>query len=292
MNLAILGANSLMGSDLIYHLNDNEINLFLFSRKKNKDHIAYDKFNNNKYDVIINFIGAGDPKKIIKDKNTFFETSNFYDDLIISYLRNNKKCKLISISSGSVLSNFTDPVNNFSKTSLNLNDLYKGSNAYALTKTYLEIKHRLLKDLNIIDLRVFNYVSCNLDTSSSFFVADIMKCLKDNKQLICSPNEFYRDYIGPKDFCKIIKCIIFSKEKNNVFDAYSKAPISSHNLLSYLKQKFGLNYKFSDDYVDTNATGKKSNYLSKNYSLSSLGYQPEFSSVENISMELEKFLGS
>lgn len=292
MNLAILGANSLIGSDFVDHLNGNEFKLFLFSRIKNKDHLAYDKFNNNKYDVIINFIGAGDPKKIIKEKNTFFDTSNFYDDLIISYLRKNKKCKLISISSGSVLSNFNDPVNKISKTSLNLNDLYKESNSYALTKIYLEIKHRLLNDLNIIDLRVFNYVSCNLKTSSSFFVADIMKCLRDNEQLICSPNEFYRDYIGPKDFSEILKCIIFSKEKNNVFDAYSKEPISSHNLLSHLKQEFGLNYKFSDDFFHINATGSKSNYLSKNYSLSSLGYEPEFSSLESISMELKKFLGS
>tara|TARA_B100001093_G_scaffold171131_1_gene163986 strand:- start:1685 stop:2563 length:879 start_codon:yes stop_codon:yes gene_type:complete len=292
MNLAILGANSLLGSDFVDHLNDNEIKVFLFSRKTNKGHITYDKFNKNKYDVIINFIGAGDPKKIIKEKNTFFETSNYYDELIISYLRNNKKCKFISISSGSVLSNFTDPVNISSKTILNLNNLYKESNPYALTKTYLEIKHRLLKDLNIIDLRVFNYVSCNLEASSSFFIADIMKCLRDNKQLICSPHEFYRDYIGPKDLSEILKCIISSKEKNNVFDAYSKKPTSSHVLLSHLEKEFDLNYKFSEDFIDINATGSKSNYFSKNFSLSSLGYEPEFSSLESISMELKKFLES
>ena len=65
MNIAIMGANSLIAQDFIQTVDLNKNSLYLFSRQRLANHISYDKFFDNNYDLVVNFIGAGDPNKII-----------------------------------------------------------------------------------------------------------------------------------------------------------------------------------------------------------------------------------
>ena len=290
MNIAIFGSNSLIAKDFIQDINLNKNNLYLFSRKKHSNHLAYDTFLDNDYDLVVNFIGGGDPQAIVDTQGSIFTASTYYDDQIILYLNKNTRCKYIHISSGSAFNDYSKPARFDSRASIPLNDITSNNSVYALTKINLEIKHRLLSQFFIVDLRVFNYVSKAIGTSMSFFISNVMDCIVNKKVLICSPDEIFRDYIRPKDFSLMIDCISKEKFLNTSYDAYTKEPLSNLKLLEHLKGKFGLEYRFDAKLKTVNATGIKKYYYSKNYSLSSLGYEPKSSSLDNVINEITQLL--
>ena len=290
MNIAIFGSNSLIAKDFIQDINLNKNNLYLFSRKKHSNHLAYDTFLDNDYDLVVNFIGGGDPQAIVDTQGSIFTASTYYDDQIILYLNKNTRCKYIHISSGSAFNDYSKPARFDSRASIPLNDITSNNSVYALTKINLEIKHRLLSQFFIVDLRVFNYVSKSIGTSMSFFISNVMDCIVNKKVLICSPDEIFRDYIRPKDFSLMIECISKKEFLNTSYDAYTKKPISNLKLLELLKRKFELKYRFNSKLKTVNATGIKKYYYSKNYSLSSLGYEPKSSSLDNVINEITQLL--
>jgi len=126
--------------------------------------------------------------------------------------------------------------------------------------------------------------------SRNFFISNIMDCLVNNKVLICSPDEIFRDYIGPKDFASMIECISKEEFLNTSYDSYTKEASSNLELLEHLKIRFGLKYKFDAKLKTVNATGIKKYYYSKNYSLSSLGYEPRSTSLDNVTNEITQLL--
>jgi hypothetical protein len=292
MKIAIFGSNSMIAKDFIQNITPVDNELYLFSRQKIDNYLSYDKFLDHHYDLIINFIGGGDPLKVSKSQESIFCGSSYYDEKIISYLNTNLKCKYIHISSGAALSDFSQPADINSTTLINLNDITLGQSVYSLTKINLELRHRLLNHLCIIDLRIFNYVSKSIGTSMSFFISNIMDCIVNNKTLICSPDEIFRDYIGPKDFYSMIQCIREKNFLNAAYDAYTKKSSSNFELLEYLKKRYGLKYRFNEKFKAINPTGIKKHYYSKNYSLESLGYKPNFTSIENVVNEIDLFLNS
>jgi nucleoside-diphosphate-sugar epimerase len=276
LDIAIFGATGHIGKNLTYYFSKNKKNnLILFGRNKKKiqkimnqiipkkkySFRKYNEFNNKKYDVIINCIGIGNPKDIIQNKD-ILKITEYYDDKILDYMKNKKSIIYINFSSGAIFGQtIRSPISESSQASINVNKLNEGS-YYAISKIYAEIKHRNLKNMNIVDLRIFSFFSRFINLQDEFLIADITNAIKLNKKFITDKNEIIRDYIHPEDLFEIIQKCIKKEKINMALDISSKKPISKFSLLQHLAKKYELNYRISNK-IKTSPTGLKSKYYSK-----------------------------
>ncbi|WP_027849699.1 NAD-dependent epimerase/dehydratase family protein [Marinospirillum minutulum] len=303
MNIAILGATSQIAKDLIISFSESDSNykLWMFSRspvrvKEQFDalkklieypNLSYEDFDNqDKYDVVINFVGVGDPAKAKSMGSRIFEITEIYDNLALDYLKVNPNCKYIFLSSGAVYGdNFDRPVDASSKSVVDINNL-SAKDWYSIAKIYAEAKHRALSDFAITDIRVFNYFSHTQDVTAGFFITDAVMAINNKTTLKTAEYEMVRDYIAPYDFFNLVLCVILKDEKSNwAVDCYSKIPAKKSEILSVLQMEFGLNYEFVTG-SGINATGMKLNYYSENKRASKIGYEPSLTSIESIVKEI------
>jgi len=306
MKIAILGATSQIAQDLILSFSKNKSYDFaLFSRNVellekwanntslNGDYQVqkYSNFNNNqKYDVIINFVGVGDPVRAQKMGSDIFKITEQYDDIALDYLKYNKQTKYIFLSSGAVYGgDYKDPVNKDTLATIDINNLAV-IDWYTIAKLYAEAKHRSLADLSIIDVRVFNYFSHRQNMDARFLITDIVRAIKNEEVFKTSSDNIVRDFITPPDFYNLIQAIIDSKSMNTAIDCYTQAPVSKFDLLDGLKGEFGLKYEVDKNVNIVNATGLKTNYYSVNKIAENIGYKPKNISIVGIVQEI-KLLG-
>ena len=303
MKIAILGSTGHVGKNLAYYFgNEYTHELFLFSRnekklektvsqlglKKNFSVRTYDEFNNSKYDVVINCVGISDPAKIKSSQGTILETTEKFDTMTLDYLERFPESKLINFSSGIVYGgNFSSPITKTILIDENFDGNEKdGRGEYALSKINSEIKHRMLKSLNIIDFRLFSFFSRFINLDAKFLMCEMISSIMQNKKFLTDETDIYRDYIHPKDLFSYVKKCICKDSLNDVFDLRSKKPIGKFELLNFLKEKYGLQYEIEPGVKSFNPTGFKRNYYSESRKAESLGYKPEYSSIGTISDEI------
>ena len=306
MKIAILGATSYIAKDLIFSFSKkSDYELSLFSRKpdavKNwliKSGIkkqykidGYVAFNIKKeFDVIINFVGVGDPGKAAKMGAKILDVTYQYDEMALNHLIEHPQCKYIFISSGSVYnSNFNNPVDESTESIVPINNL-QPNNWYGIAKLYAECRHRSLDHLSIVDLRVFNYFSHTLDIDSRFFIADIVRAIKNGNVLTTTADNIVRDYIGPDDFCALVLLIIKAQEMNIVVDCYTKEPVDKITLLNEMSNMYGLKYEIRETTDSINATGSKTNYYSVSRLARKYGYKPRMKSLDTVTTEAQKLI--
>ena len=302
MRIAILGATSQIAQDLIlsFSINkDYDFSLFgrnveLLEKWINSENLSdkyqvqeYFEFDNNQqYDVIINFVGIGDPAKAQKMGSDIFRVTEQYDDMVLKYLKQHKETKYIFLSSGAVYGgNYQDPVNENTVAMIDINNL-KPNDWYTLAKLYAEAKHRSLSDLSIVDVRVFNYFSHRQNMDARFLITDIIRAIKNKEVFKTSADNIVRDFITPPDFYNLIQAIIDFKLANTALDCYTKSPISKFDLLSELESKFRLKYEIGESISIINATGNKLNYYSTNNIATNIGYDPINTSIDGIIQEV------
>jgi len=302
MKVAIFGATSLIAKDLIELFSINSVyECTLFARnpddtlswmKKKKlynnyEVVNYSNFSNtNHYDVIINFVGVGDPEKAKKMGSEIFDLTFHYDMMVIDYLRLNSDTRYIFLSSGAVYGGgFESPVSNKSVATIEINHLSK-TDWYAIAKLYAEVRHRSLSEYSIIDVRVFNYFSHSQNLESRFFITDLVRSLKNKEPFITSSDNIVRDFITPVDFHSLLVAIIDFKPINIAIDCYTKSPVDKFTLLAEMEDKFDLNYRISNSSNSINATGVKLNYYSLRRISEKIGYLPKKTSLEGIVEEI------
>jgi len=302
MKIAILGATSQIAQDLILSFSRNksyDVSLFgrnveLLEKWVNSENLnekyqtqEYSCFNNSQsYDVIINFVGIGDPVKAQKMGSDIFQITEQYDDIVLDYVKCHKETKYIFLSSGAVYGGkYEEPVNENTVSMIDINNL-DTTDWYAIAKLYAEAKHRSLSDLSIVDVRVFNYFSHTQNMDARFLITDIVRAIK-NKEVLCTgSDDIVRDFITPPDFYNLIQAIINFKSINIALDCYTKYPISKFELLSKLKDKFGLYYKISKRVEIIDAAKTKINYFSTNKLAKSMGYIPSKTSIDGLINEI------
>lgn len=306
MKVAILGATSRIAQDLISEWDKKELDAEIYLYARNLE--SLDDFTVSlaqcyqtrliskfpevvNYDVIINFIGVGDPAKTRDISNSIIDITTFYDEIVISYLKKNKNCKYIFMSSGAVYgSGFTVPVNKNTKALYNVNQpsLYE---MYGMAKLVSEFRHRALSDLKIFDLRIFNYFSSKTDLNSRFFITDMCRALLNEEIFIVEPTDMIRDFIDPSDFSSMIDCLLVNENSDNIaIDCYSKSHVTKFEILEYFTEVFELNWKLSNDAKFVDATGIKSNYYSLNRTAELYGYIPKYTSLQSLHKEVEKII--
>ncbi|SHN91930.1 NAD-dependent epimerase/dehydratase family protein [bacterium endosymbiont of Bathymodiolus sp. 5 South] len=306
MKIAILGATSRIAQDLILSFSKNkEYNFSLFSRniKLLKEWAssanlngeyqvqAYDDFSDNqKYDIIINFVGIGDPEKAQKMGSDIFKITEKYDDMVLEYLKLHKETKYFFLSSGAVYGgNYQKPVDENTVATIDINNL-KSTDWYTLAKLHAEAKHRALFNFSIVDVRVFNYFSHTQDMNARFLITDIVRAIKNKKVFKTSADNIVRDFITPPDFYHLVQSIIEYKPINTALDCYTQAPISKFDLLTELQQQFGLDYSIDKVVNIVNATGSKMHYYSTYKKAEKMGYKPENTALEGVTMEMKAIL--
>lgn len=304
--IAILGATSHIAKGLIYNFSQNKYkDIYLFARSKNKLGIflkqiscpyPYPKkdfvdLNKHRYDVIINCVGLGTPVEIKSSNWEVFRLTEEFDNMVLGYLLGHPDTLYINFSSGVVYgSTFADKVNNNSKFCISVNDI-KPENYYGLAKLNSEAKHRALKKLNIVDIRVFSYFSRFIDLDAEYFLTELLKSLKKKKTFITNPCDFIRDFISPCDLFNLICLIIRGKPFNGAIDTYSSAPVSKFELLDYFVKAHSLKYTIDRNFDPICPTGIKNVYCSESRKAAGLGYQPKFSSIETVATESRHILG-
>lgn len=298
MNIAIFGATSQIAKDLIISFSEyTDYDCTLFSRSPIKvqswlDLVVgkyssndYSSFPDSNYDVIINFVGVGDPFRAKEMGEGIFEITHQYDQLVLDYVKLHPSCKYIFLSSGAVFGDvFDEPVKESSVATVPINHL-SPINWYAISKLYAEARHRSLENLSIIDVRVFNYFSHTQDMSARFLITDIARAIRDKTLLKTSSENIVRDFLHPVDFYQLIECVLNAGNINAAVDCYSKAPIDKISLLDVMQKEFSLQYKLIGEHESVNATGGKSNYYSLNRGAENLGYKPNYSAIECILTE-------
>jgi len=307
MRIAILGASSQIATDLVSgFFSRDQHELVLFARRPDlvmewqsracivPKYSVYDfsSFTSlDQFDVVINFVGVGNPAQALAMGPAIFDVTYQYDELALSYLRKNPDCRYIFLSSGAAYgATYDEPVSAHSSAKFELNNL-RAQDWYGAAKFHAECRHRAHSSLSITDLRVFNYFSHTQDMGARFLITDILRAIQADSVLEVSADSVVRDYLHPNDFHQLVSAVLGSSQ-NLAIDCYSKAPVDKATLLETMQLKFCLQYRISDLTHSANATGVKPNYFSLSRRAADFGYDPSFSSLEGIVIESRRFLGS
>lgn len=299
INIAIFGSTGHISKNLIFYLSQKkEYNLFLLSRDKKKlekilkqeiknenfEICDYNILQKKSFNVIINSIGTSDPGKL---NNEIIKITEFYDNKIIDYLEKNNLTIYINFSSGAIYGHsFDKPVTDDTYSILKSNDGDPGY-LYSIAKLYSEGKHRTLKHLNIVDLRIFSFFSRFIDPNSRFFLSEVISAIKNKTDLSVDKHDIVRDFVHPKDLCLLIEKCIKKTFINDVFDVYSKKPISKFEILNEISKIYGLKYHMIENTSFRYPTGIKEKYYSLSRKARSIGYEPEYSSLDTIMIEIK-----
>jgi len=300
--IAILGASSHVAKGLIFNFKDDEsIELHCYARDLEKmqnflDRIhdsnsilkSFSELNKDRIDVIINCIGISFTINSKTNNENIFELTEQFDRFILNYIKSNHETLYINFSSGVVYgTSFDEPASESTKTTIEINNL-RTEDYYRIAKLTTEIKHRSLEYYNIIDLRIFNYYSRFIDLSKNYLMTDIILCIKDNRILKTSSENIMRDYIHPSDLANLVKACCENKKINKAIDVKSLNPIKKMEILDYFSQKYDLKFMIIPNYGDFSATGKKTNYYSKNRNFNTIPFKPKYTSFECIKIETEE----
>jgi len=297
VKIACFGATSQIAGDLIVSMSDSgSYDLVLYARDIHKlnEWLALRGLGGRSgeidHDVVINFVGVGDPAKVALMGDSIFEATRYYDQIITNELKKNPTRKYIFLSSGAVYgSDFSTPANSQKQSMVSVNAI-DSSQYYTVAKLYAECLHRSLQTLNIVDLRVFNYFSSSNNVDSRFFITDILRSIRTDRQLITSAQNITRDYIHPSDFFQLIDCIIKSPPTNIAVDCYSACVVTKYELLHFFSEKYGLKYKYDENFNAVKATGFRDNYYSEYKVAAEYGYRPLHTSISGVELEASNFL--
>ncbi len=299
--IALLGASSQIAKDLIQSMakqGKHELLLYVRDMERTTHWLAssglagqcalhlYSQYGKHPHDVVINFVGVGDPQRAAQMGASIFGVTQEFDDMVMCELQRHPQRRYIFLSSGAAYgSTFLEPATIDTKASIAINGLLP-QEYYAVAKLHAEAKHRAYAELAITDIRVFNYFSRTQDLSARFFITDILRAIRDDVILHVSSDHMVRDFLHPSDFHHLVECILSAQARNQVLDCYSRAPIDKRMLLTVMQDQFGVKYEMSDSApAMVNATGSKPCYYSLNHRAAELDYQPKYSSQEGIVLE-------
>ena len=130
------------------------------------------------------------------------------------------------------------------------------------------------------------------DLTKNFLIIDIVNSLLNKEVLITSSDNITRDYITPSDFFNLVQKIITFGQLNVAFDCYTKAPVNKLELLAILEREFSLTYNIKDNIGKQNVDKLKMNYFSEYKLAETIGYFPQYNSIDGVLKELNILFAS
>jgi nucleoside-diphosphate-sugar epimerase len=304
--IALLGATGQIAKGLIYHLRGSEESeLILFARslervqgflaaiglRQNVTPMEFSTFDTGSYDVIINCVGVGDPAKARGSGDTIFRLTEAFDNRVLDYIQqNNPDALYINLSSGAAYGgDFVQAADESTCAKFDINCM-NGMDFYGIAKVNAEGKHRALKNHNIVDLRVFGYMSRFIDLKAEFFMSQVISCIREDRDFLTGPTNVIRDYVHPGDLASLVRRCIERKIINGAFDVYSTEPVDKFTVLEYFLEEYGLRYTVESGVSFPSVTGIKERYYSTNRKAETIGHVPEYSSMDCIALESKEIL--
>lgn len=307
--IAILGATSHIAMGVIHQFcASDDLELYLFARateklqawlhccgfagRKTVRVLPFDDFLKHRYDMVINCVGIGSPGKLAQDPLCVFRLTEQFDELVLGYLKQDESSLYLSLSSGAAYgTDFSEPASEETPARFHANGI-SPSEYYGIAKLHCEAKHRALKDLNIVDLRVFGYFSRFIDLGERYLLSELMSCLKSGKEFVTGPGDMVRDFVHPEDLAALVRCLVTEGRINDVLDVYSAGPAGKFEILDHFAASGALKYRVEAGYAALNTTGAKSNYFSLNRRAGRVGYRPRYSSLQCIIKEAEAIVSA
>jgi len=306
MRIAILGAGSHIAKNIIYHhsIFGDRCSFDLFTREPDRceEFMArsvrkgfndiqyritnsYANLNGQNYDAIINCVGVGRIRGNYFNYSQYFEVYEYYDNFVIEYLKKNRKCKYISLSSGSVYGcSFDDPVIDNANCTLSVNYLDR-TKYFSVAKIYSEAKHRSYEHLQIVDLRVFGFFSRFYNPSDGYLVNQLAEAARNNHKFVTDKYDIYRDYVDPIDLVDVIYKILDRSDHINMsIDICSSEAVSKMRLVQYFVDKYGVDVEYLNQCRERSSTGDKQHYYSVRPRPFFL-HKPSISSLEVVERE-------
>lgn len=145
-----------------------------------------------------------------------------------------------------------------------------------------------MKDLRIVDIRLFSFFSHFADIQDGYLMTDIARALLRREPLMTTSTDLRRDYIAPTDLFALVQAMIRS-DCNIVVDAYSRQSVAKMEILQTFSQNFGLQFEFSEaDFSSPN--GAANVYCSDFRRAAEFGYVPSYTALETLVEETERLL--
>ncbi|MBK26351.1 MAG: hypothetical protein CME70_20295 [Halobacteriovorax sp.] len=298
--ICLIGATGFVGKGLICAAHKREdLKLTLSSRSTDQiqqflnendydfDTIELNKIKSNQFDIIINAAGVCDPKVIQENPELLFKSHRDVDELIIENLRAFPKTLFFNLSSGAVYgADFLEPAPKAIDWNVpdSLEDISGDpASMYSKTKIFFEKKHRDLKDLNIVDVRLFSIFHRHLNIGAHYFLSQLIESLKNKEVFVTSTQNIVKDYVHPVDLLNLAIMLWEKGQINCALDLSSAAPVKKSEIIEYFEQK----HQLKVEYKEMEFKGTKVNYYSTSKEALELGFSPLGTSLECIAKEME-----
>lgn len=229
------------------------------------------------FELIINAIGDGAPGRIKAAGTGILETTEYFDRICLDYLDRNPNCAYVFLSTGRV---YGDDYERAQRPDPHPLELARFTDAqfYPLAKRKAELRHRDLTRKHIADIRIFGYLSDEINLHDDFLVSQILRTIIDDDVFVTTPSDFVRDYIGPDDLIELIARLLEAGVPNNEYDICSAGPTTKFEMLETLAKNFGLRYTIDGTPVPTT----RRDTISLQTAARRIGHIPSRASLENV----------
>lgn len=302
LKAAILGGTSHIARAITPYLLKAGVKLTLFARSPEKlagapcrvCMLDEDALGADRFDIIINCIGAGTPKELAGDYNRWFSVLGAFDDLALRYLREkNPSALYVFLSSGAVYGRKSDAPADENTVWQLLPDKIEISDYYGIAKLYSEARHRSLPRLRIADLRIFSFFSRYAALDSGYFMTDLVTALLKGETFATSPVDIVRDYPHPSDLAALILRCGQENDINRAVNVASSAAISKFELLKVFEKEFDLKYRIEENGIPSSPNGSTHIYLpTPEMAEKVLSWRAEKSSLDTLLSETKAILDS
>lgn len=230
-------------------------------------------------DVVINCVGLGDQTDIARAGVGLLIVQERIDQQILANLELNPETLYVSLSSGAAFGlRIGEPVTPATMSTLDPRDGSPG-NGYSVAKLYSEIKHRTASHLNIVDLRLYGYVSAFHPMTGRYLLSGVMQAIRGGDELETTPQDFERDYSCPEEIVQLVDMSLAARPLNLAFDVYSRGPTRKFALLDAMRDQFGMRYRI--DGCDIHVS-ERTSYYSTDHTAAAIGYRPKRTALENV----------
>jgi len=244
--------------------------------------LSSNEFGSRAFDVVVNFVGAGDPRLVNEMGKDILAVTTEWDLRALEVLRQRPSTRYIFASSGVATGeDFALP----REPGAPLKAPAPGDH-YARAKAEAEARHREHGDLSIVDLRLYGFYSAEMGARLGYLVCALLQSLLAGSVLTTDEHDIARDYLHPDDLVSAIAAVVRSMPLNGAFDLASVAPVRKFELLGRFHEKFDLQWQVKSSTAKPN----KLNYYSRDRALSGYGFVPKLSALEAVIDQATAFL--
>lgn len=216
-------------------------------------------FSAAEFGLVINAIGAGDPRRVGAMGDEILDVTAFWDQRVLESM--GPHTRYVFLSSGAVHGALPDRVP-----------------PYTLAKLQAEMRHRQTPSRAILDLRIFGYADPSIDLAGGFFLAELARAIRDKTVFVTSSEDMVRDYAGALELRALIRDWERAGAPNAALDLYTLAPAGKLDLLRMFEARYHLQTEYAAD-VGSSPTGAKRFYASTHHAAADLGFRPERDTV-------------